>query len=220
LKHIAFIDREYEVLAATFSPDGSRLAAAGSRGQIRVWNTGSGQEAPRPAGHTRMVRALRYSPGGRYLASGADDDEVSLWDAASGRKIRRITPAGGNNSSCWAVSFSPDGRRLAAAFNNLIQIEDVTTGAKRNMLRGHAVRVYSLAYSPNGRRLASASKDGTVRLWDSETGRELLRLSGHTDWVSCVAFGPRGRLLFSGSRDGTVRVWLASPWLPSEMPDP
>ncbi len=37
----------------------------------------------------------------------------------------------------------------------------------------HGDRVNSLAYSPDGSRLASASKDGTVRVWDVGNGREV-----------------------------------------------
>ena len=43
----------------------------------------------------------------------------------------------------------------------------------------HGDKVNSLAYSPDGGRLASASKDGTVRVWDVGNGRERLAYRGH-----------------------------------------
>lgn len=43
----------------------------------------------------------------------------------------------------------------------------------------HGDRVNALSYSPDGTRLASASKDGTVRVWDIGNGRELLTYRGH-----------------------------------------
>ena len=45
----------------------------------------------------------------------------------------------------------------------------------------HADRVNALAYSPDGSRLASASRDGTVKIWDLGNGRELVTYRGHLD---------------------------------------
>lgn len=56
------------------------------------------------------------------------------------------------------------------------------------------------------RRLASASKDGTIRLWDVVLQRILFILSGHTQSVSCVKWGGVG-LLYSASHDRTIKVW-------------
>ncbi len=219
ISKLLFVDKGHDVLAIAFDPDGRRLAAAGSRGAVRVWDVASSRELPRPSGHTSTVRALCYSTDGRHIVTGADDYQMRIWDAGSGRLLSKSFDAAGVETTCWAVAVSPNGRRVASAFLNRIQIQDVASSRRRQILRGHAVRVYSLAYSPDGRRLASASKDGTVRLWDTDTGRELLRLSGHSDWVSTVAFGPRGRLLVSGSRDGTVRVWLADGWAAAHTED-
>mgnify|MGYP001806810045 CR=1 FL=1 len=43
----------------------------------------------------------------------------------------------------------------------------------------HGDRVNGLAYSPDGTRLVSASRDGTVRVWDVGNGRELVVYRGH-----------------------------------------
>ena len=56
--------------------------------------------------------------------------------------------------------------------------------------------------------MASASKDGTVKVWDTVTLSCLFSLSGHTESVSKVLWGGEG-LIYSASHDRTVKVWEA-----------
>jgi WD40 repeat protein len=63
-----------------------------------------------------------------------------------------------------------------------------------------------MAFLPNSRLLASASRDGTVRLWDTATGALQQTLQGHSDAVMSVAFSPDSELLASASGD-KVRLW-------------
>ncbi len=78
---------------------------------------------------------------------------------------------------------------------------------KTHALVGHRDTVFSVAFSPDGERLATASKDGTVRVWNAATAACLRTLRGHTSEVTSVAFSPDGQSLASGSEDTTVRVW-------------
>jgi WD40 repeat protein len=74
-------------------------------------------------------------------------------------------------------------------------------------LKGHTDAVFSISFSPDGKVLATASRDGTVKLWETETGKALATLEGHDGDVYCVAFAPDGKTLVTAGDDKTVRVW-------------
>lgn len=70
-----------------------------------------------------------------------------------------------------SVAFSPDGKFLAAATGNTVEIWDVAAGKRTAILRGHAYEVMSVAFSPDGKTLASGSDDETIKLWDVAAGK-------------------------------------------------
>jgi WD40 repeat protein len=67
--------------------------------------------------------------------------------------------------------------------------------------------VNAITFSPDGNTLASASKDGTIRLWDLPIGNEKQRLEGYSSPVNALAFSPDGKILVSASDDSTIRLW-------------
>ena len=74
-------------------------------------------------------------------------------------------------------------------------------------LMGHTGTISRMVWSPDGRYLASASRDQTVRIWDTETGDVRHTLNGHTGWAIDVAWSPDGQRLASCADDRTVRLW-------------
>ena len=113
------------------------------------------------------------------------------------------------------VAVSPDGTRLAAAYNGGLWVLDGITGNKLLTSKGHRGRqTASVAFSPDGKRLTSGGDDKWIKVWDTTTGRETLTLRGHTNYVSYVAFSADGKRLTSARAVGTVKIWDARPWTP------
>ena len=102
-------------------------------------------------------------------------------------------------ASLWLLtSFFPVHRYLSEWANQ--------PDAGKQALAGHTESVTGVAFSPDGLLLATASRDGTVKLWDLATGEVEATLGGDLDGVWAVAFSPDGRLL-AVSAGKTVKLW-------------
>lgn len=112
-----------------------------------------------------------------------------------------------NVADAGAMASSVDGRWVALAVGNDIQLWDGDKLELRHTLTGHEDYVGSLAFSPNGDLLATAGSDRSIRLWNTGEGSLRASLLGHLKSVTCLAFSERGGTVFSSSYDGTIRLW-------------
>ena len=120
------------------------------------------------------------------------------------------------NGPVSAVTFSPDGSRLAASgWDTSVRIRDAATGTEQLHLN-HSGNVSDVKFNHDGTVLASVSHDGDVRIFDARTGAELSRIHHQVakdEWLNAVAFSPEGSLLASAGDDGAVRLWPLGPGL-------
>ncbi len=213
-------------IAVAWSPDGTRLAAAGHfrgntvvpqppksnfRYDTKVYDVASGALLKNFNCHGFWVVALAWADvpalGRELIADGAGDHAVKIWDAD-----------GPGSTSCAGIGqyLVKDGAIPEIAEVLVPNTKGGMTLQKRNGLLRINGWILSLAFSPDRRFLAGASKDGSLRLWQVAPGRnqwKVVRLWNPRlgDQVTSVSWRPDGRALVTSDRLGRVAVWSFDP---------
>jgi WD40 repeat protein len=191
------------VVAAAFSPDGTRLVTAGDA--VRVWRMSGDEVRPLPDGDGRS-RAVAFDRAGEHLAAAGNDGVIRVWQ---GSRLRHVLA--GHKGGVYAVAFGLDGRLVSAGSDGTIRTWDAGSGEPvgQPASPGYLVRV--LAVDPVGGSFAAGCADGTVRLCPAGRWAGAHVLDGHVHGVSSLCFDRGGRYLATAGLDGTARVWdLAS----------
>ncbi|MFD9370565.1 WD40 repeat domain-containing protein [Streptomyces sp. NPDC060020] len=223
-----------------FAPDGDRLLVHSADRRVLTWDPETGDplpetlslladgpwglEFPEEGGPARLwsrdtagpeplrsplslVQHVAFTPDGRRVVMTGGRGNWAISRTAAGGSEAIADPA----PERLAVSVSPDGRSLAVAEGQTVNVFDLATlvPVERD-LGSHAAEVRAMAFSPDGSVLATGDIGGGVRLWDLTArpphSRQVL---AHTGAVHDLAFSPDGRLLAGAASDGTAQLWDA-----------
>ena len=130
-----------------------------------------------------------------------------------------VIDSGGFMDQINAVSFSPNGNRIAVGGGKLVRIWDINSGDLLETLRGDISRtsygnVNAVAWSPDGQFLVVGVSDyrehGNIRVYATDRFDEVSEvLAGHSAPCRKLAFSRDGKYLVSVDADGLmlVRDW-------------
>ncbi|CAH2352021.1 ribosome assembly protein 4 [[Candida] railenensis] len=165
------------------------------------------------AGHGSTILCCEFAPNdsGR-MCTGAGDSTARVWDCNTQTPLYTLS---GHSNWVLCVAYSPCGSMIATgSMDNTIRLWDADSGKPiGSALTGHSKWISSLSWEPlhlvkagDSPRLASASKDGTVKIWETTRRHCLFTMSGHTNAVSCVKWSGTN-IVYSGSHDKTIKAW-------------
>ena len=130
---------------------------------------------------------------------------------------REVDHGSDNSNWTWALAISPDGTRLAYAFNQVeLRIRDLKTGTLTRSVnlqaRNGPVQLATLRFSPDGKQLAAASwARSATNTWlmDAETG-ETTRVFLVNFATKGLAFSLDGRSLAVGGDHPDVMLFTST----------
>src|SRR5262249_11676878 len=110
-----------------------------------------------------QVSSFSLSPNGSRLAIGRYASDIEIYDTTTGN---RLTTLGGQTGATRGMTFTSDGKRLAAGSEDrTVFIWDIESKA---ILHKTALQdaAWSLDFFPDGKSLAIGTLDGLVTLWN------------------------------------------------------
>jgi WD40 repeat protein len=194
-----------QALAASFSPDGTRVAVGCADGTAWVWSADGKGEPLVLRGHESPVLSASFSPDGLRVVTASWDKTARVW-SADGKGEPLVLR--GHEDTVRSTRFSPDGLRVVTASDDkTARVWSADGKGEPLVLRGHEGPIWSASFSPDSLRVVTASGDKTARVWRTDGKGEPLVLRGHEGTVSSASFSPDGLRVVTASDDKTARVW-------------
>jgi WD40 repeat protein len=210
------------VRSVSFSPDGKIIAAASADRKLYLWRwNGTKATLLAKLDHSNPVISVSFSPDGKTIATATaaenkasgnknavemvGEKRVYLWqfNGASAKILKTLDHA----DSVRNVSFSPDGKTIAAAGADKKVYLWAFDGKAANLTEklDHSDTVESVSFSPDGKLIAAASAGNTVKLWNFDGKKALLsKTLESSDRVLSVTFSSDSKTIAFASRDRTV----------------
>ncbi|WP_024802834.1 hypothetical protein [Nocardia sp. BMG51109] len=213
------------------------VLATAFRERIDLWDIGIA-DAPRHLATVATIgavgaadsgyRGVALTPDGGFLAAATTTSRIARWALTDPVHPAPAAPLD-LPAGAPTVTFSPDGRVLAAAGNAGALRMWRHDGIDPVLLAdlppdGSPSQALALRFGPDGTTLAAPGRPNDVRRWDvRDLSNPLPRppLTGFTSYVNDLAFSADGARVAAGSSDNTTRVWrLDTGRLEMQLPNP
>ncbi|MEZ6107220.1 MAG: c-type cytochrome domain-containing protein [Pirellulaceae bacterium] len=154
------------VLCVRFSPEGDKIASAGTDRFMRTFVAETGEHLKNFEGHTHHVQSVDWSSDGRTLVTTGSDSVVKVWNALTGEQVRTIQ---GFGKEVTGVQFVGLTTQVAASCGDRnVHVKNSAEGGNVRQLGGFADYVYCVAVSWDGKQFAAGGLDGQVRVWKDD----------------------------------------------------
>jgi YD repeat-containing protein len=209
------------VRAVVFAPDGAAFAGARGDGQVILWDAKTLQGKWGYRASEASADGLSFSPDGLTLAIATPDGVRLHTDARPHNPIDEMKGQ--------AVSFAPDGRRLAVTDGQRLVVRDlppasggVEFGKLADAPKLDGPPPVAVAWAPDGRRVlfipnnkidpnwperTTQKTHWYAMVWGAGSGEAMTMLKHGTAQVTAAAWSADGKRIATTDRDGNVVIW-------------
>ncbi len=217
LKTELILKNSSSVEAVAFSPDGKTLATVNQHNRIRLWDIHTGMEKmvihEDEINYARGPR-LSFSPDGNSVGASLLDqngrhNKIYSWDTHTG-ELQKVIGDVSNDYVCLALTFSSEGKLFTVSrhwHNRDLHIRDFRIDEDFVVYKGHIGFIKLATVSDDNTVMASASKDGTILLWEIGSGKLLNTIKGHTNAVTAIALCNETETLVTAHFEQPLQRW-------------
>ncbi|GAB4545678.1 MAG: hypothetical protein Tsb0013_03710 [Phycisphaerales bacterium] len=207
----------FEPVVATLSPDGTRLALAGSEGGLAVVHARTLEIERVLIGHSNLPRTVAFSNDARFLLSGSLDGTARVWDLdRDGTQVAVIE----TNVAVVTVGFDGDARTALVHADDAIRTYELPSGRPLTTI-AHETRVVTPArFNQEAWTVDAIDLEGRLVRWRPDAQRAI-ELVGHEGLVNAARFtGPSGYIVsagwdgWPGEDDPCIHLWDAETGIP------
>jgi WD40 repeat protein/tRNA A-37 threonylcarbamoyl transferase component Bud32/tetratricopeptide (TPR) repeat protein len=220
------------IICFAFDVKGERIAIGcgsastqGIRGETKIIDARSGKilgkSMAMSAGNVPLFLEFHPSQNSLVVAGGSPashEIEFSTWNLDTAEQKVLVLGSGGkstefSNSTVAPMKFSPDGRLLAIASENQLELFEGKTFQRYRMPMPHPTRIESIVFHPNLPLIATKCHDQTIRVWDTATGNLFTSAIETAGSFSSIDFTNSDLLVAAEMVDGRnrVRTWNFQP---------
>jgi WD40 repeat protein len=154
------------------------LGEPGNPRTAEFWNVASG--AKRATWSDPTVGHFRFSPDGRWIVTASIG--INVRDRQTGAIARQFST---RNERVQALTFSSDGRWLAAVHDKTIELWELATGRKGQIIigdeaqPGESAHFEDAKFMPDSRHLVTVNRH-TIQVWDTATAGKVRQWPSQT----------------------------------------
>jgi eukaryotic-like serine/threonine-protein kinase len=223
------------VCCCAFDRTGDKLVSGSSDCSAIIWDVATGREIRRLGYHLDgpMIGVnYRLDDIGAFVAEVFPGSSAEENGIQPGDHITKIMSSDGKWVDTAGLDTDQMGKLLGVPEGTDLRFEILTVaGATRQMIvtRKHLTlntlhdnAVFAVAFNPDGSLVATASRDGTVKLWNVSDGTPIRTLTGPKEIkLGChVQFSPDGQQVAVIDGDGTILIWTLDGTLVRKIPLP
>lgn len=184
---------------------------------------------PGKADESRLIQALTGKAEPAMPPEGSDKPEakeiaiIAAWINAGAKPSTgpapapaelvtpKIAPRAAVREAITALAFAPDGKSLAVARHDWVELLSIPERSLVRSLGPHRGRITAVAFTKDGAQLVAAGGEpgvfGEVRLWNVAEGKLVRTFAGHVDSLYAAAISPDSQSLATAGYDQQIKLW-------------